>query len=165
MRAMVWTFRQQTALQNRLAMSLSQYARFLLVGGFVGLITLGARELVGRVLIADNAAYYSVSVLIAYALGIALSYALNRRHTFNLAGGSSGYSDFALFALIALGGALSTWMLSLALRYGAHLEMLLGRSSATVAFALATLLSSLITYPLNAQFVFRRSSSAVETAP
>jgi hypothetical protein len=40
-------------------------------------------------------------------------------------------------------------------RYGAHLNTLPGNSSVAVTFVLAALLSSLITYPLNARFVFR----------
>jgi putative flippase GtrA len=137
-------------------MSLSQYARFLVIGGFVGLITVGCRELIGRMLVTDSAAYYSLSVVLAYALGIALTYVLNRRHTFNQRDTSASYSTFALFALIALLGAFCTWMLSLLLRYGAHLNALLGNCAAAAAFALAALLSTLITYPLNARFVFRR---------
>jgi putative flippase GtrA len=137
-------------------MSLSQYTRFLVIGGFVGVITVGCRELIGHMLVADTAAYYSLSVVFAYAAGIALSFVLNRRHTFNQRDTSANYSGFALFALIALLGAFCTWMLALLLRYGAHLNALLGNSAAAVAFALAALFSTLITYPLNARFVFSR---------
>jgi putative flippase GtrA len=136
-------------------MSPGQYARFLLVGAFVGLASVGFREVIGRMLVADSAGYYSLSVVLAYALGIALSFILNRRHTFNQRDTSASFSSFALFVLIALLGAFCTWALSLLLRYGAHLNALLGNSAAAVAFALAALLSTVITYPLNARFVFR----------
>jgi putative flippase GtrA len=138
-------------------MSLSQYARFLVIGAFVGLITVGCRELIARILVTDNAAYYSLSVVLAYALGIVLAYTLNRRHTFDQRETSATCSRFALFALIALLGAFCTWLLSLLLRYGMHLNALLGEHAAAAAFALAALLSTLVTYPLNARFVFRRA--------
>jgi putative flippase GtrA len=140
-----------------MSLSLSQYTRFLLVGAVVGLITVACRELIGRLLGVDNAARYSVSVVSAYALGIVLAYLLNRRHTFAQHEVAPSYGNFALFALIAVMGALCTWLLSLALRYGAHLNDRLGAYAAATAFALAALLSTLVTYPLNARFVFRRA--------
>lgn len=138
-------------------MSLSQYLRFLLVGAVVGLMTVACREVIGRLLGVDDAVRYSVSVVGAYALGIVMAYLLNRRHTFARHEAAASYWNFALFALIALLGALSTWLLSLALRYGAHLNERLGEYSAASAFALAALLSTLVTYPLNARFVFGRA--------
>jgi hypothetical protein len=50
---------------------------------------------------------------------------------------------------------VSTWVLSVAIRYGLKLHVLFGYFSAGVAFALATPISSLITYPLNASLIFR----------
>jgi len=136
-------------------MSLKQYARFLVIGGIVGLVS--CRELMGRMLIADSRAGYSLSVILAYVMGIALSFFLNRRHTFAQSDKAlAGYSNFPLFALIALLGAACTWVLSLLLRYGTHLNALLGDYAAAVAFALAAVLATVVTYPLNARFVFKR---------
>jgi putative flippase GtrA len=137
-------------------MSLTQYGRFLVIGAFVGLITVGCRELIGHMLVVDSAAYYSLSVVLAYMLGIVLSYVINRRHTFNQHNTAASLSNLALFGLIALLGASCTWLLSMLLRYGVHLTALLGHFAAPVAFAFASLLATLITYPLNARFVFRR---------
>ena len=134
-----------------------QYAKFLAVGTFVGLVTVGLRELIGRILGADNATYYSLSVVLAYAVGIVLSYALNRRATFGADSSSATVTAFVLFTAIALLGTASTWAFSLLIRYGAHLSVLLGNFAAAAAFALAAVVSTLITYPLNARFVFRRS--------
>ncbi len=59
-------------------MSFGQYTRFLVVGAFVGLVTLGCRELIGHLLVVDNQRTYSVSVTVAYAIGIALSFLKNQ---------------------------------------------------------------------------------------
>jgi putative flippase GtrA len=84
-----------------------------------------------------------------------LSFLANHRFTF---GGthSRDWRKFLLFTSVALVGMASTWLLSLLLRYGAHLDAIAGKFSATLAFAVATLLSSTITYPLNALLVFRK---------
>jgi putative flippase GtrA len=135
---------------------MSEYARFLAVGAFVGVVTVGLREVIARVLVTDSAGYYSLSVVLAYLVGIALSYLLNRRFTFGHSGAAVSLTPIALFALIALLGTISTWAFSLLLRYGAHFNALLGPFGAAVAFALAAVISTVITYPLNARFVFRR---------
>jgi putative flippase GtrA len=133
----------------------SQYARFLAVGALVGGVTVGLRELIARLLAVDSAWCYSLSVVLAYLVGIVLSYILNRRLTFRQVGASTDPSAFAFFAAIALLGTFCTWAFSLLLRYGAHFNALLGGFAAAAAFALAAVISTLITYPLNARFVFR----------
>jgi putative flippase GtrA len=138
-------------------MAPAQYARFLVCGAIVAAATLGCRELIDRLLAADNAAYYSLSIVVAYALGILLSFLLNRRFTFQSSNADRDWSKFGVFVAVALVGLVSTWAFSLALRYGLPLQESFGQASATVAFATAALLSSAITYPLSALFVFRRA--------
>jgi putative flippase GtrA len=135
-------------------MSLAQYARFLIVGAFVGIVTIGCRELIGDLLSADTRGNYSVSIVFAYAVGISLSFLLNHRFTFGQAGNRRSWRKFLRFTVIAFVGLASTWALSFLLRYGAHLDALLGPMARLAAFATATLLSSLLTYPLNSLFVF-----------
>ena len=142
-------------------MSPVQYARFLATGAAVAVVTIGCRELIGLVLGGDDAVRYSISVILAYAIGIAISFWGNRRFTFQQLAAEQTGTKFAMFVVVALIGMLSTWLLSLALRYGLRLERFIGKpSSASVAFATAALLSSLITYPLNALFVFSKRSRA-----
>ena len=133
---------------------LAQYGRFLVVGAAVAVITIACRELIGRVLGTDTPFFYSLSVVSAYGIGIALSFVLNRRFTFTQAS-TIGWSAYVLFVAVALLGMFLTWMLSVAIRYGLRLQPLLGDASAGLAFAAAALLSSVITYPLNARVVFR----------
>jgi putative flippase GtrA len=103
-----------------------------------------------------KAVQYSISVLIAYAAGIVLSFLLNRALTFKT-DTSHGWSRFPAFVLIAGIGLILTWLLSLLLRYELEHEGLFGRFSGTVAFAGAALVSSATTYPLNLLLVFQRS--------
>ena len=119
------------------------------------MVTVACRELIGRFLIADTMANYSLSVVLAYAIGILLSFLLNRRFTFQTRGTNRDWSKFLLFVAIAIAGLVSTWLLSLTLRYGLRLDAWSGEASAAIAFAAAALLSSAITYPLSALFVFR----------
>jgi putative flippase GtrA len=92
--------------------------------------------------------------------GIAVSFVLNQRFTFSAAKAARDWSRFMPFVAVALVGLACTWLISVALRYGLPLQALIGQSSAAVAFAMATVLASLITYPLNALFVFGNHKSA-----
>jgi putative flippase GtrA len=126
------------------------------------LLSVASREVFGRLLVPDDALHYSVSVVLAYMVGIAVSFFLNHRFTFLGGAASRNWPRFMLFVAVALVGLVCTWLISLALRYGLPLPALIGKSSALVAFALATLLASLITYPLNALFVFGEQKSATK---
>lgn len=138
-------------------MSLGQYARFVIIGAFVGVVTVGCRELIGHLLAADTRRNYSASVVIAYAVGIALSFLLNHRFTFQANAESRNWRKFLQFAAFAIVGLVATWGLSLALRYGTHLDALIGPAARPLAFATAAFLSSLLVYPLNSRFVFADS--------
>ena len=131
-----------------------------MVGTIAGLLSIACRELFGRLLGTDDPRHYSISVVLAYLAGIAVSFVLNQRFTFSGAPAARSWSRFIPFVVVALVGLVCTWLISLALRYGLPLTALIGKSSAPVAFAAATVLASLITYPLNALFVFGNQSSA-----
>ena len=139
-------------LADRGIMSFAQYVRFLAVGGFVALVTVAVRELVGYLLGADTAANYSISILFAYVVGIISNFVLNARFTFRSRDAS--WSRFVLFLGVAFASLLSTWLLSLIFRYGVGLDAMIGKYGPTVAFASAALVSSVITYRLTALFVF-----------
>lgn len=146
-------------------MSLHRYVRFIAVGGLVGIATVGARGLIAHSLGADTARHYSVSVVTAYGLGILLSFALNRRFTFQEESASRApWRALVPFTVFALAGLGSTWMFALLLRYGLALGEVLGRSTADAAFAVAAILSTAITYPLNARLVFGRRPSVRRAA-
>lgn len=111
----------------------------------------------------DDATHYSASVVLGYMVGIVVSFLLNHRYTFGGGNGTRDWSRFTLFIGVAMVGLTTTWLISLLLRYGLPLPRLVGSSSAGVAFAVATVLSSLVTYPLNALFVFGKKASVART--
>jgi putative flippase GtrA len=135
--------------------------RFLVTGGVVGVLTVGFREAIGLILGSNDATHYSISVLTAYACGIVLSFLINRHYTFGV-GRKAAWSRFLRFVPVALTGLLSTWLLSLAIRYETSWLIVPGKYSATAAFALATLISTAITYPLTALVVFRADRQSDE---
>ena len=139
-------------------MSWAQYGRFIFIGALVGLLTVAVRELIGAILPGDSPVSYSVSILIAYSLGILSSFELNRRFTFRSSTASRQRDGLPLFILCALVGMGCTWLLTLLIRYGLSLDAVIGRAARTVAFAIATLLASFVNYFLSARFVFRRRS-------
>jgi putative flippase GtrA len=130
------------------------------VGTIAGLFSIACRELFGHLLGTDDPRHYSLSVVLAYMAGIVVSFVLNQRFTFSAHQEARQWSRFMPFVAVALVGLVCTWLISLALRYGLPLPALIGKSSASVAFAMATVLASLITYPLNALFVFGKKRSA-----
>jgi putative flippase GtrA len=137
-------------------MSPRQYVGFMFVGGACTLISIACRELVRVTLGDEGMLRYSVSVLIAYGVGMVAGFLLNRRYTFNSA---AKWSAFPRFVLVGLVGMASTLGVSLALR--PLLERIVNPQwSGTAAFIGAALISSLLTYPLNALLVFRSRHSA-----
>jgi putative flippase GtrA len=137
-------------------LSLQQYARFLLVGLVVGVIAVILRELISRALPADTPAYYSLSVIVVYAAGILLSFALHSRYTFGVGPRVESSGGLVPFTAVALVGALATWLVSLLFRYGLGFDRLFGDLSGSAAFAVGAVSASLLTYSLNAHMVFHR---------
>jgi putative flippase GtrA len=84
-----------------------------------------------------------------------LSFLINRRYTFEGVGRLGEWSSFLRFMLVAISGLVLTWLLSLAIRYETAWLIRPGKYSATAAFVIAALISTAVTYPLNALVVFR----------
>jgi putative flippase GtrA len=138
-------------------LSLAQYRRFFLVGTVVGLLAIALRELIAAALPADTPLFYSISVIVVYVFGILLSYVLQHRFTFKVDLGTSDWRRLTSFIAVALIGALTTWLLSLIFRYELGFDRIFGLLSGSIAFGVAALSSSVLTYALNALVVFRRS--------
>ena len=137
-------------------LSFHQYKRFFLVGTGVGLLAIAFRELIAAALPADTPLFYSISVVVVYGFGIVLSYVLQHHFTFKISLGESNWRRLISFIAVALVGASTTWLLSLAFRYELGFDRVFGQLSGTMAFAAAAVTSSVFTYTLNALLVFRR---------
>ena len=92
-------------------------------------LSIACRELFGRLLGTDDPRHYSISVVLAYLAGIAVSFVLNQRFTFSGAPAARSWSRFIPFVVVALVGLVCTWLISLALRYGLPLTALIGKLS------------------------------------
>ncbi len=138
-------------------LSLRQYGRYAFIGVFVGIATVGFREVVAYCLPADSASFYIFSIILAYAFGIVLNFLLQQLFTFRRTNDRS-LRTFGRFTLVAVFGVVSTAALASLIRYGMNLDLLLGESAAAGAFIFAALLSSVLTYSLSSQFVFRHLS-------
>ena len=145
-------------------LSFQQYVRFLVVGLIVGVIAVALRELITRALPADTPAYYSLSVIVVYAGGILLSFALHSRYTFGVGPRVDSSAGLAPFTAVALVGALATWLVSLICRYGLGFDRLFGDVSGSAAFAVGAVAASLLTYSLNAHMVFHRRQTTQDHA-
>lgn len=131
-----------------------RYAVYLLVATAVGLITVGIREIVGYGLGRDTPFHYGVSVLIAYACGVALNFLWQERFTFAHPPHPRTRGRFTLFAVIAVASALLTVILSRVLRYTADFDTIFGAFGAAIAFACAALLASVFSFSTNSKYVF-----------
>jgi putative flippase GtrA len=119
----------------------------------VGCVAILAREAIAAQLPADTPVYYTLSVALVYAGGILASYYGHRKVTFRDTSVSGRvFKSFRAFVLIAIFGMLATASLSILFRYGIPVQA--GRFQPGLAFALATLTTSLLTYRLNKYFAF-----------
>lgn len=136
--------------------SIKQFSTYLAVGGLVGIITVAVREGFGLI-IQDNASNYLISVLLAYALGIALSYCLHKFFTFSstLKQNQNNRFNFICFTAIAIGSLMLTGLFSMLFRYGLHLDLWSPHYAAMIAFIGASLITSVVSYCLNATFSIR----------
>jgi putative flippase GtrA len=124
------------------------------VAGVAFVTTVAARELFAFLLPADTAAYYLISIMMAYTLGIAINFTLQHSLTFRLAPAEKDPSMFAGFLVVALIGAGATAAVAALLRYGAGFEQLFGAWGGSAAFIVGNALASVLTYWLNARWVF-----------
>jgi putative flippase GtrA len=135
---------------------LKRYLTYLFIGGIVGVLALVSREGIGR-LLPDTRFWYAFLILIIYCCGILISFVLQKRYTFGR--GTSIYPRRQLFLFVVL--AVFTGCLTMALsyffRYALNMDALFGGWAATIAFAVAILLTSTLSFILNSRFVFRTS--------
>ena len=142
-----------------------QYGRFFTVGLIVGVIAIGLRELIGRALPADTPIYYSLSVILVYAIGILLSFVLHSRFTFGAGANDASIVRLASFSVVAMVGALITWLVSMVCRYQLGFDDHFDAASGAIAFAVGAVTASLATYVLNAHLVFRQRRTTGERPP
>ena len=132
------------------------YSKYFVVGGFIGIFGIGLRELIARMLPEDDPIYYSASVMLTYALLVFVSFFTHRKITFvDFVPVKSTTHSLVRFIATGLIGLGSVTILSNIIRYGLPLELVFGEYSGGTAFAAAAILTSILTFLLNAFFTFK----------
>ena len=131
------------------------YCKYFLVGALIGCAAIAARELVGMLLRSDTPVLYLTSIIVVYTGGIIASFCGHYRVTFShVRHRRATLESIGKFVGIALIGMLITALLSYQIRYRLGLQPFLGKALPALAFGVATLLASFITYKLNSKFIF-----------
>tara|TARA_R110002072_G_scaffold302722_1_gene487958 strand:- start:6832 stop:7257 length:426 start_codon:yes stop_codon:yes gene_type:complete len=133
------------------------YLKYFVIGGIVGLAAILSREGIAILLPADTPEYYALSISIVYAIGILASYVGHRRVSFSHVDmeGQSTAVSMTTFTAIAIFGLVCTTFLSVCIRFLFPVEEIFGSFDGAASFAIATLITSIITYFLNARHTFR----------
>ncbi len=132
----------------------SRYPTYILVGAGVTLFTVLLRSLIGLLIEDDTTAKYISSIILAYVLGIILSFLAHKTITFKARHGLSIAKGFN-FVAIHLVGMSITLIGSTTLRKNLLDDRLPIELSKMLAFAASALVVSIITYLLKKHIVFR----------
>lgn len=140
------------------SISTNRYPKYAVVAIVAFIVTLGIRELLAAVLQTDTPGTYVSTIVVAYGLGVMANFELQREITFRGQVVGTHTRLFAGFVLVAALGAGITAAVAAILRYGGNFDELFGALGDTLAFGAATVVSSILTYRLNASWVFRASA-------
>ena len=134
----------------------SRYPIYFIVGGFVTLVTIVLRDAISRFL-QGSAWEYMISIAIVYTVGIVLSYFLQSRFTFktNINNSRSFKSKFTYYTMVQLVGMGVTIVFSLLIRYLLFPLTIISQFRDTIAFIIASLIASIVTYGVSKIFIFK----------
>ncbi|WP_218081007.1 GtrA family protein [Anthocerotibacter panamensis] len=132
----------------------ANYPTYFVVGTSIALFTIGVRQVLGWCLGDSHALGYILSMVVAYSLGIILSYIFQRRFTFTKRRGRTPGLERVLYVGTALLGMLLTVVFSLGLHSFLALVPILPEVHNNLAFAVAALATSVITYLINKFITF-----------
>ncbi len=131
----------------------SRYPIYILTGAGVTILTVILRSLIGLLIEDDTTAKYIASMILAYILGIALSFLAHKNITFQ-AKHHLSVAKSLNFIAIHLSGMSLTLVASTTLRYKLLDAWLSIELSKLLAFALSAFGVSIITYLLKTYVVF-----------
>jgi len=131
------------------------YCKYFIIGLFVGIAAIISREFIGALLPDETPLFYGLSVIVIYIGGTILSYIGHRTVTFVHVKSPQGTAISLLkFIITSVIGGIVTTTLSIFFLYGLPLELLAGKFSPAVAFGLAAIVASFVTYYINAVYTF-----------
>ncbi|MBK9237818.1 MAG: GtrA family protein [Rhodoferax sp.] len=132
---------------------LRAFGRYLAVATVIGAVTVGLREGLGAMM-SSLPGHYAWSMILAYGVGVLLSYWAQGRLTFGALGHRPSGQGLRAFFSVALLSAVLTALLAYALRYGLLIERKLPMLAAPLAFASAALLVAPVSFLLGRGLVF-----------
>jgi putative flippase GtrA len=134
----------------------SRYPTYFIVGGGVTLVVVILRDIIGRFL-NKSAWEYVLSIIAVYTIGIILSYVFQSRFTFtdqHKQKRSFKYK-FTSYTLVQLVGMGVTIGFSLVFRWLLFPITVLSQVRDTIAFILASLIASVVTYTVSKMHIFK----------
>jgi putative flippase GtrA len=144
-------------MKQRVFNVFSRYPAYFFVGSFVTLVTIVVRDMIGRLLHGVNGEYI-ISIAIVYAFGIVLSYCLQSRFTFktNRKQPRSSKYEFYYYVILQLLGMGVTIACSLLIRHMLSPITVLVQCRDTIAFVIASLIASVMTYGGSKFLIFNK---------
>lgn len=130
----------------------SRYPIYFLVGGGVTLFIVFLRGIIGLIINDQSDAKYIASIIIAYLIGIVISFFAHKSITFKSKNKIS-ITETSKFVLTHLFGMVGTLFISIKLRQIFD-DLIPIDLSKTIAFAVAALIISVITYIIKKYLVF-----------
>lgn len=142
-------------MKRKLTSIFSRYPIYFLVGGFVTLVTIATRDVIGRFLYGSTENYIG-SIVIVYTIGIALSYFLQSRFTFRTTSKLHSFKyKFSYYTVVQLIGMGVTIVFSLSIRYLIFPLTIISQFRETISFTIASLIASIVTYAVSKIYIFK----------
>src|ERR1700694_5096525 len=130
-----------------------QFARYLVVGAFLGIATLILRA-IGEHLLPESRVAYLVSVIFAYTMGIVTGFFLHARYTFKRSLSILLPRHFFRFVTVALAQIAIVSVLATVLRYTDPLVQLNAEFAGAIALGIAVFIAAAGTFLLNRVWVY-----------
>ncbi|NJL43133.1 MAG: GtrA family protein [Pseudanabaena sp. SU_2_4] len=143
-------------MKRKLIDLFGKYPIYFLVGGFVTAVTIILFDIIGR-LLQRSAKELMISIVAVYTVGIVLSYILQSRFTFQTQKTQTRSFKYKFLSYVAvqLAGMGVTIALILPIRYLLFALPTLPVSRDTIAFAIASLIASVVTYTVSKMHIFK----------
>ena len=143
-------------MKRKLIDIFGKYPTYFLVGGFVTAVTIILFDIIGR-LLQRSAKELMISIVAVYTVGIILSYILQSRFTFQTQKTQTRSFKYKFLSYVAvqLAGMGVTITLILPIRYLLLTLPTLPVSRDTIAFAIASLIASVVTYTVSKMHIFK----------
>ena len=130
-----------------------QFARYLVVGAFLGVATLILRA-IGEHLLPESSVGYFVSVIVAYGMGTVAGFFMHARYTFKHSLSRLLPRQFFRFVTVALGQIAVVSVLATLLRYATPLAQLNAELAGAVGLVIAVIIAAVATFLLNRIWVY-----------